>query len=76
MTDKNRHTVEVGKKFYWSDRDLWHIVHIFIDGDDTMVVLKSWSKYKKRWCYQVTYKEVLEWWFSSDCFKEVNKVYK
>jgi len=65
--------IEVGENFYWSDRDLWHIVHIFDDGDDTMVVMKSWAKYKKRWVYQVVSKELIEWWFQSGCFKEVNK---
>ena len=66
--------IEEGEKFYWYDRDLWHIVHIFNDNDDTMVVLKSWSKYKQRWCYQVSSMDNLQWWFSSSSFKEVNKV--
>ena len=74
MGKRRVYKIKVGEKFYWYDRDLWHIVHIFNDGDDEMVVLKSWSKYKQRWCYQVSSIETLNWWFSSQTFKEVNKV--
>lgn len=48
--------VEPGKKFHnccW-DRDLWHIVGHIIDGNDIIVVAKSWSKYKKRWSYKTS----------------------
>lgn len=64
--------IKPGVKFHWYDRDLWHIVHIFQDGDYTMVVLKSWAKYKNRWVYEVADKEVIEWWLESKAFKEVN----
>ncbi len=64
--------IKVGEKFHYYDRDLWHIVNIFQDGEDTMVVIKSWV-YKNRWCYKVEYKETLEWYFSeSKMYKEVN----
>ena len=72
MSRKKIYKVEVGEKFHWYDRDLWHIVNIFNEGQSTLVVLKSWSKYKNRWCYQVTGKGDIEWWFQSECFKEVN----
>jgi hypothetical protein len=42
----------IGKKFRWFDRDLWHIVSYFND-NGLFVVIKSWSKYKQRWCYEV-----------------------
>ena len=69
---KKTYKIEIGEKVYWSDRKLHTIVHIFNDGDDTMVVMKSWNKYRKRYYYEVVSKELVEWWFSSDCFKEVN----
>lgn len=70
---KRKPEIKVGEKFYYYDRDLWHIVNIFQDGDDTMVVIKSWAKYKNRWCYKVEYKEGLEWFFQeSKIYKEVN----
>ncbi len=67
------YNIEVGEKFYWSDRNLYHIVHIFNDEDDTMVVMKFWNKYRKNWHYETVHKELVEWWLSSNCFKEVNK---
>ena len=73
MGRRRVYKVEVGEKFYWSDRNPYSIVHIFNDGDDTMVVMKSWNKYRKRWHYETVYKETVEWWFQSGCFKEVNK---
>lgn len=42
-----------GYKFRGLDRDLWHVVGTLPDGDDTMVVSKSWARYKNRWCYNV-----------------------
>ena len=73
MGKRRVYNIQVGESFYWSDRKLWHIVHIFEDDGSTMVVMKSWTKYKCRWMYQVVDKEVVEWWFQSGCFKEVNK---
>lgn len=68
-----RPEIKVGEKFHYYDRDLWHIVNVFQDGEDTMVVIKSWAKYKNRWCYKVEYKETLEWYFNeSKMYKEVN----
>lgn len=48
--------VEPGKKFhnYCWDRDLWRIVGHVIDGNDIIVVAKSWSKYKKIWSYKTS----------------------
>lgn len=49
----------VGTKFRWIDRDLWHLVGYQVDTlfkDKTvnpLVIIKSWSKYKQRWCYNV-----------------------
>lgn len=42
-----------GYKFRGLDRDLWHVVGTLPDGDNTIVVAKSWAKYKRRWCYEV-----------------------
>lgn len=69
---KKRPEIKVGAKFHWWDRDLWHIVNIFQDGDDTMVVLKSWAKYRKHWCYKVEYEELLKYFFESESYKELN----
>ena len=52
--------IKVGSKFHWYDRDLWHIIDIFQDGDEEMIVLKSWAKYRNRWIYQVEYRFILE----------------
>lgn len=60
---KKRPEIKIGSKFHWWDRDLWHIVNIFYDGDYEMIVLKSWAKYKNRWVYEVTYREVLDDYF-------------
>lgn len=72
MKKCKRPSIEVGSKFRWYDRDLWHIVNIFQDKEDTMIVIKSWAKYKNRWCYQVVFKEELEWFFSRHLYDEVN----
>lgn len=69
---KKNPEIKVGEKFHWWDRDLWHIVNIFKDGDCEMIVLKSWAKYKNRWVYNVEYKESLEYFFSTSIYKEVN----
>lgn len=49
-----------GTKFRWYDRNLWHIVgyctdDLFKNKDDFnhLVIMKSWSKYKQRWTYNV-----------------------
>lgn len=60
MKKCKRPSIEVGSKFRWYDRDLWHIIDIFQDGDEEMIVLKSWAKYKNRWIYQVEYRFILE----------------
>ena len=60
---KKRPEIKVGAKFLWWDRDLWHIINIFEDNGEEMVVLKSWAKYKQRWVYQVESKEALEYFF-------------
>lgn len=73
VMSRKKYKIEVGEKFYWSDRNLHHIVHIFNDEDYTMVVMKYWNKYRKCWYYQTVHKELVEWWFQSGCFKEVNK---
>ena len=50
--------IKVGLKFHYYDRDLWHVVNLFKDGDTDFAVIKSWAKYKQRWCYKV---EAVEW---------------
>lgn len=73
MPRKNRKPeIKVGEKFHWWDRDLWHIIDIFKDGDNEMIVLKSWAKYKNRWCYKVESREGLEWFLKSRTYDEVN----
>ena len=69
---KKKPEIKVGAKFHWWDRDLWHIINIFEDGEYTMVVLKSWAKYKNRWVYKVDYKENIEWFFDR-FFDECNQ---
>lgn len=72
MKKCKRPSIEVGSKFRWYDRDLWHIINIFEDGGKELVVLKSWAKYKNRWVFKVDFKENLEWFFSRDLYDEVN----
>ena len=69
---KRTYKIEVGEKFHWYDRDLWHIINIFQHDNETFVVLKSWAKYKNRWVFKVDTKESIEWWFSTHVFNEVN----
>ena len=70
---KKRPEIKVGAKFHWWDRDLWHIINIFEDDGCTLVVLKSWAKYKQRWVFKVDSKENIEWFFSGSMFSECNK---
>ena len=71
---KKKLEIKVGEKFYYDDRDLWHIVNVFQDGENTMVVIKSWVKYKKHWCYRVEHKETLDWFFNeSKLYRELNQ---
>lgn len=70
---KKRPEIKVGAKFHWWDRDLWHIINVFEDDGETLVVLKSWAKYKHRWVFKVDSKENIEWFFSSGMFGECNK---
>ena len=62
--------IKVGAKFYWWDRDLWHIIHIFEDEGTELIVLKSWAKYKQRWVFKVDFKDNLDWYFHHT-YKEV-----
>ena len=50
----------IGQKFRYIDYDLWHIVTYFKDNRD-FVVIKSWSKYKRRWCYKVEDVITFDW---------------
>ena len=45
---RKKYQIEVGEKFYWSDRRLYHIINIFVDGCDILVTMKTWSKSKKK----------------------------
>lgn len=60
MKKCKRPPIEVGSKFHLWDRNLWHIIDIFQDGDEEMIVLKSWAKYRNGWIYQVEYRFILE----------------
>lgn len=33
---RKKYQIEVGEKFYWSDRRLYHIINIFVDGCDIL----------------------------------------
>lgn len=63
MGKKKRPEIKVGTKFHWWRKELWHIVNVFKDGDETMVVLKSWAKYRNKWVYEVDYAWDLEEFF-------------
>lgn len=73
VMSRNKYKIEIGKKFHWSDGNLYHIINIFIGGRNTLVTMKTWFKYKKRWTYVTLDKDIVEWWLSSNWFKEVNK---
>lgn len=70
---KKRPEIKVGAKFHWWDRDLWHIINIFEDDGETLVVLKSWAKYRQKWIFKVDFKENIEWFFSRNLFDECNE---
>jgi hypothetical protein len=47
-----------GKTFYITG-DKYHVVNYTFDGDIELIVVKSWNKYKNRWCYDVwKFKEI------------------
>ena len=73
MARKKKPEIKVGTKFHWYDRDLWHIINIFEHDGHTMVVLKSWAKYKNRWTFAVSYRENIEWFLNSQLYDEINK---
>lgn len=58
MALKNKTEQEVkeilkpGKTFY-IHREKHHVVNYTFDGDTELIVVKSWNKYKNRWCYDV-----------------------
>lgn len=64
FSDTDMVLFQKGDKFYYTDRDIWHVIDVVKDGDDRLVIIKSWSKYKKRWCYKAEHIEVLAWWLS------------
>ena len=53
--------IKPGLKYRGLDRDLWHVVGTLPDGGYTVVVVKSWAKYKNRWCYEVMSMDSLLW---------------
>ena len=52
---------KAGMKYRGLDRDLWHVVGTLPDGGYTLVVSKSWAKYKNRWVYEVYSDKTFEW---------------
>lgn len=70
---RRKYKIEIGEKFYWSDRNLYHIVNMFNDEDEEFVVMKTYVQCKKNWVYEVVSMDLLKWWFGSGCFKELNK---
>ena len=58
MALKNKTEQEVkeifkpGKTFYLTGRK-YHVVNYTFDGDIELIVVKSWNKYRIRWCYEV-----------------------
>ena len=41
-----------GKTFY-IHREKHHVVNYTFDGNIELIVVKTWDKYRKRWCYDV-----------------------
>ena len=62
---KKKLEIKSGQKFRWYDRDLWYIVDLLKDGDQELVVLKSWARNKSYWVYKVELKETMEYWFDT-----------
>lgn len=60
---KKQLEIKVGEKFRWYDRDVWHIIGFVQDGNQELVALKSWAKYKLRWVYKLESRESMEQWF-------------
>ena len=46
-------------------KSLWHVVTVFTDNGEEMVVVKSWAKYKRIWIYDVIHKETLIWYLTN-----------
>jgi hypothetical protein len=40
-----------GKTFYLTG-DKYHVINYTLDGDIELIVVKSWDKYRNRWCYE------------------------
>jgi hypothetical protein len=55
-----------GKTFYITG-DKYHVVNYTFDGDIELIVVKSWNKYKNRWCYDV--------WKFREIFYEVDVLF-
>ena len=41
-----------GKTFYFVG-EKYHVVNYTFEGDTELIVVKSWNKYRNRWCYEV-----------------------
>lgn len=50
-----------GQKYIGTDRDPWYVVGSVQDGEEEVVVVKSWAKYKQRWVYNAKPKESVLW---------------
>jgi len=55
-----------GKTFYLTGNK-YHVVNYTFDGDIELIVVKSWNKYKNRWCYDV--------WKFREIFYEVDVLF-
>ena len=70
---KKSNEIKPGLKFRGWDRDLWHVVALFEDSGEELVVIKSWAKYTQHWVYRVKVKEVLQEWLECKTRKAVEK---
>lgn len=55
-----------GKTFYIAGNK-YHVVNYTFDGNIELIVVKSWNKFRNRWCYDV--------WRFNESFYEVDVQY-
>ena len=55
-----RKEVMIPKKWRGAGGEVRHLVNLFKDGDNNMVVYKAWSKSNKAWSYKIEHKCIVE----------------
>lgn len=68
LNEQQTITIKANDKFYhWRDNDPYYIVGFLKDNDTQLIICKSWSKYKFRWCYNIETSDNLIYSLKSLC---------